>query len=165
MTKNIWTSRLSVAAQLILGFFLGVALITGAIGGVGYLYFKSMSVRPKKPIFYEETAEGQKEIQQQNAAAAKSNSKEEAVASEPEPEPEPEPELPPNAYKAKVTWSEGLSLRAEPSLDAERIGGIGYDAEIIVLEVSADSNWQRVLLPWNEQEGWVKNGNTERVAN
>lgn len=169
MTKQTWLSRLSATAQLIIGFIFGTALIAGVVGSAGYLYFRQMAVRPEKPIFFEETAEGQKELKKDKPPLETSSNDEVAPEPKPEPKSEPkpepaEPELPPNAYKAKVTWPQGLSLRSEPGVDAERIGGIGYDAEIIVLEESADNNWQRVLLPWSEQEGWVKNGNTERVA-
>lgn len=171
MTKRIWLSRISTTVQLIFGFIFGIALITGVAAGAGYYYFKKMSVLPERPVFYEETTEGQKELQQQQNNA-ESPPEETAplpapapAPPEPEPEPEPaEPELPPNAYLARVTWPQGLSLRSEPSIDAGRVGGIAYNAEIIVLEMSADSNWQKVRLPWSEQEGWVKNGNTERVA-
>ncbi|MEY2856269.1 MAG: hypothetical protein RLZZ74_578, partial [Cyanobacteriota bacterium] len=33
---------------------------------------------------------------------------------------------------------------------------------IIILEDSADGKWQRVRLE-NEQEGWIKGGNTEKT--
>jgi hypothetical protein len=56
-----------------------------------------------------------------------------------------------------------LSLRAEPDADAERIGGIESEATIIILEDSADGKWQRVRLPWNDQEGWIKGGNTQKT--
>ncbi len=78
-------------------------------------------------------------------------------------EPEPELQLPANSYYAVVTWPEGLSLRAEPSVDAERVGGIEYNSKIAILEDSNDGKWQRVMLPWNQQEGWVKGGNTKRA--
>ena len=82
--------------------------------------------------------------------------------SEPEPIPEPEPELPPNAYFARVTWPQGLSLRAEPSLDAERIGGIDFNARIIILEDSSDKKWQRIRIPESQREAWVKAGNVKK---
>ena len=72
--------------------------------------------------------------------------------------------IPDGAYYANVTWPQGLSLRAEPSIDAQRIGGIGYDAKILILENSQDKKWQKVQLPWNKQEGWVKAGNVKRVS-
>jgi hypothetical protein len=58
-----------------------------------------------------------------------------------------------------------LSLRAEPDSNAATIGGIAYDNEIIVLEETSDKKWQKVRIPWSEQEGWVRGGNTEKISN
>jgi hypothetical protein len=81
-----------------------------------------------------------------------------------EPETKPETEdLPAGAYQAKVTWSTGLSLRSEPSTDAERIGGVDYNAELIILSTSNDNQWQKVRVPSSGQEGWVKSGNVEKI--
>ncbi|MDB9530752.1 SH3 domain-containing protein, partial [Nodularia spumigena CS-1038] len=70
--------------------------------------------------------------------------------------------LPPGAYRGRVTWPEGLSVRVEPSMDAERIAGVGVNEELIVLEESQDKNWQKIRTQ-GEQEGWIKIGNTERL--
>jgi hypothetical protein len=84
-----------------------------------------------------------------------------STQSTPSQTPSPSP-LEPGAYKARVIWQQGLSLRAEPSYDAERIGGLDYNQQIVVLEESADKSWQKVRLADGEQEGWIKSGNTER---
>jgi uncharacterized protein YgiM (DUF1202 family) len=55
-----------------------------------------------------------------------------------------------------------LGVRAEPSPDAERIAGVAVNEEVIVLAESDDKKWQKIRTQ-NEQEGWVKVGNTERV--
>ena len=169
MTKSIILQRISATAQFILGFIIGITLIVGVSGGLVFAYYKKMSVLPKKPDFPASVQPSSNDDEIESAATIEpleSNTtleEEVAVVPEPEPEPEPELELPPNAYYAAVTWSEGLSLRAEPSIDAERVGGIEYNSEILILEDSADGKWQRVMLPWNQQEGWVKGGNTKRV--
>jgi hypothetical protein len=167
MTKSIFIQRLSATIQFILGFFLGISLIAGISGTIVFAYYKRMSVLPKKPVFSEvqlppkesENTETTTDIEplesnilQDEQEQLEANSK------------ELELELPANAYRAVVTWNEGLSLRAEPSLDADRIGGIEHKSTIIILEDSADGQWQKVRLPWNDQEGWVKGGNTERVS-
>ncbi len=46
--------------------------------------------------------------------------------------------LEPGAYQARVTWSQGLSLRSEPNGDAERVGSAAYNQQIVVLGESAD---------------------------
>ncbi len=176
MTKSIFSQRLSATVQFILGFILGISLIVGISGTLIFAYYKKMSVLPKKPAFPEakvapkaipDRADPSTEIEPLEAntldRSPETVEQKTEKPEKPEPEPEPEVELPPNAYRAVVTWPEGLSLRAEPGVDAERVGGIESKANIIILEDSADGNWQRVRLPWNGQEGWVKGGNTEKL--
>ena len=166
MTKSIFLKRLSATVQFILGFIIGISLIGGITGTLVFAYYKRMSVLPEKPVFTEA------EVAEQNSTEPVETEIEPLESStelEPEPEPTvaeappPEAELPANAYRATVTWPEGLSLRAEPALDAERVGGIETKATIFILENSADGNWQRVQLPWNGQIGWVKAGNTKKL--
>lgn len=164
-------SRLINITQFILGFILGIAIIAVASAGAGYYYLSKIAVTPAKPTFTEEKEQpvAATEVQKEAPSEIISEPQPEPPLElepelEPEPEPEPEPPLPPNAYKARVTWPQGLSLRAEPSINAARIGGIGFNAEIIILKKSNDQRWQKVRLPWNQQEGWVKSGNTKRVS-
>ncbi|XTZ11456.1 MAG: SH3 domain-containing protein, partial [cyanobacterium endosymbiont of Rhopalodia inflata] len=72
-------------------------------------------------------------------------------------------DLPSGAYKASVIWPNGLSLRAEPGEDAQRIGGLDYKDEVIILKTSLDGGWQNVRLSGNAQEGWVKAGNVQKI--
>ncbi|MEO1340725.1 MAG: SH3 domain-containing protein [Cyanobacteria bacterium J06635_13] len=170
MTKSLFLKRLSATVQFILGFILGISLIAGISGTLVFAYYQKMSVLPKKPVFPEapvsETTPEAVEAEIEPLEASTLDEATEAAnlpTAEPEPEPEPEPELPPNTYRATVTWPQGLSLRANPDVEAERIGGIETKATIFILEDSADGKWQRVKLPWNGQEGWVKGGNTKRL--
>ena len=181
MTKSIFIKRLSATVQFILGFVLGISLIAGISGAALFAYYKKMSVLPKRPVYPEPTANLESEADtaetfadiepiesiatedELEKSSVVTNQTEEAEAEAEEPE-EVEPELPANAYRAVVTWPQGLSLRAEPSVNAGRIGGIDANASIIILENSADGEWQRVRLPWSNQEGWVKAGNTERTS-
>ena len=151
--------------KFIIGFFLGIfLLLTGSVAAAYYFYSR-LSTNPPKPIFAEE--------QKQDLAAAKPKSSVSAPESpkkaEPSPSPTPsespeaEEELPPGAYKAKVSWSEGLSLRDAPGLEANRIGGVAYNQEIIILKESDDKKWQRVRVVDGDQEGWIKAGNIERI--
>lgn len=153
-----------------LGIFLALAILAG--GGIAAaLYFMNRtSAPPSKPIFANDSpaARGEKP----KAAvpqAAKTASKPEAKGkASPKPTPTPKASespkpLPPGAYQARVTWQQGLILRAEPSLDAERVGGIGFNSRVIVVEQSEDNIWQKIRLEDSEQEGWVKAGNTQKV--
>ncbi|BAU67004.1 SH3 type 3 domain protein [Stanieria sp. NIES-3757] len=167
--------RISVIFQFILGFMLGIIMITGTAVGLGFYYVSKMSVDPPKPVFSEEKAQSPSETQTEAKQPATSpdettqaNSEPQATPTEEKQKPkaeekEEELELPPNAYKARVTWEQGLSLREEPDLNAVRVGGVEHNAEIIILEESQDQQWQRVRLPWSDQEGWVKAGNVERI--
>lgn len=153
------------SGQFILGFLIGVVLLAAGVAGATYVFLSSMAFRPPKPVFSEE-AEQQKAENRTAKTNQPSAQPTEASQAEPEPEPEPEPEeeLPSGAYRATVTWSEGLSIRAEPELDAERIGGVEYNREVIVLKESGDRNWQQIRIPDSELEGWVKSGNIEKIA-
>jgi Bacterial SH3 domain len=156
MTKSIFLKRLSATVQFVLGFILGIALISGIAVGAGYLYFRKMSATPEKPVFSEETAKSTPTKTPEQSAAKLEPAEAETKAAVSQPEPKPELELPPNAYMARVTWPQGLSLRSEPDLNAAKVGGIEHNAEIVILEDSADGKWQKVRLPWSEEEGWVK---------
>jgi hypothetical protein len=153
MTKSSVLDRVSTISQFILGFILGILLMGGFVSAIVYFYFLQMSSLPKKPAF--------PEIEKTAVATSQPtlNDSEDSLNTE-----TVEEELPPNAYKAKVTWPQGLSVRAEPSVDAASITGIGYNSEIIVLEETTDKKWQKIRIPWSEQEGWVRGGNTEKIS-
>jgi hypothetical protein len=173
MTQIIKMSRLSTILQFVLGFILGIALLSGVAVGAAYFYLSSISEYPPKPTFPEEESSPTAETEQDPASPSVETETEEAAraeterepeeATKPESKPEPPEKLPPGAYKARVTWSEGLSLRAEPSTNAERIGGVDFNDEIIILEESEDKQWQRVRVGESDREGWVKAGNIEKV--
>ncbi len=158
-------NRLSGVFQFLLGFFLGIFLLVGGTASLAYVVFARMNANPEKPTFAEEkppetTAKAESEPVTNNDS--KTQPVEEVVAKESVIEEETE-ELPDGAYRAKVTWSTGLSVRSQPDLNAERIGGVEYDSEVIILQTSNDGDWQQVRLPNSQQEGWVKAGNVEKV--
>ena len=162
-TERNWSSIISQTFQFILGFLIGVALIAGSAVGAAYYYFTKVSSSvPEKPVYPEESTTVAQQPEEDSQLDIESLSNAET---QPEPIAEPVTEsIPPNAYYANVTWSEGLSLRAEPSIDADRIGGVGYNARILILEDSADKRWQKVRIPGSEEEGWVKAGNIKRAS-
>ncbi len=174
MTKSIFLKRLSATVQFILGFVLGVSLIAGISGAALFAYYKKMSVLPNKPVFSRTTVpqesasssiEPATSIEPLESTTTLEDEVEEPQAALEKPEEvAAEPELPPNAYRAVVTWPQGLSLRSQPSTNAGKVGGIDANKSIIILEDSADGQWQRVRLPWSNQEGWVKGGNTQRTS-
>ncbi|MGB5592618.1 MAG: SH3 domain-containing protein [Crocosphaera sp.] len=162
-------NRLSGVFQFLLGFFLGIFLLVGGTASLAYVVFARMSANPEKPTFAEEkppettaktdplpVAKTETKTQEVAEVAAKEPEIEEVVEEEKE-------ELPTGAYRATVTWSTGLSIRSEADSEAERIGGVDYNSELIILKTSPDGNWQKIRLPGSQQEGWVKAGNVQKV--
>ena len=173
MTKSIFLKRLSATVQFILGFVLGVSLIAGISGAALFAYYKKMSILPKKPVFSRTTVpqsasnpiEPSATIEPLESTTVEDEvEKPKAAFEEPKSQAAAESELPPDAYRAVVTWPQGLSLRAEPSTNADKVGGIEAKTSIIILKDSADGKWQKVRLPLSNQEGWVKAGNTKRTS-
>lgn len=151
-------------AKFLLGFILAIALLIGGAVAAGLYMMTIATAPPPKPMF----ANDKTAVKAQRPPASTTAKPKPVPAAQPSatptPSETPSPEpLEPGAYRALVTWSEGLSLRSEPNLDAERVGGVGYNQKIVVLEESADKNWQRIRMEDSEQEGWVKAGNTERI--
>jgi Bacterial SH3 domain len=150
--------------QFILGFILGVLLLVMGSVGAAYYFFNRLAAAPPKPVF-SETVPATPEVEkpaptnETDKAAAPTDNKTETKTEEKEDE---EEKIPEGAYKAEVSWSSGLSLRAEPDLNAERVGGVDYNTEVLVVEESDDKVWQKIRLS-DGQEAWVKAGNVEKI--
>lgn len=150
-----WTSGL---VKLFLGFIIAIALLISGSVALALIFINRSSTPPPKPIFANDSSAVKK-------AANKTQPKTTPVAKQKptaKTSPSPSP-LASGSYPARVTWNQGLSIRAEPSLEAERIGSLDYNQEIVVLQQSKDEKWEKVRLEDGETEGWVKAGNTERV--
>jgi len=146
--------------QFLIGFFLGIILFTAGIAGGAYFFLTQVSGNPPKPTFSEENASVKEKTPSESPTPT------ETTATKPEEKEtvtEEKEDLPEGAYRAKVTWSTGLSLRSQPSPDSERIGGVGYNSEIIILKTSEDGQWQQIRIPSSGEEGWVKAGNIEKI--
>ena len=151
--------KISGFLQFLIGFILGITLFAGGAALVGYVIFTRFTSPPQKPVFSEEKPKPSPSLTP--VTASPSPSPVDSPASSPSPAPSPEESLPPGAYKAKVIWSEGLSLRSEPSRSSERAGGVAYNDEVVVLEKSADGEWVKIRA--GGQEGWVRQANLEKV--
>lgn len=162
--------------QFVLGFIIGVLLLAGSGAAAAYFFLSGLSANPPKPIFSEEQQEPEatatpvesESASESSASTTETSEEDQAENSEtpdaPESESAAEETLAAGEYKARVTWSQGLSLRSEPSLDATRIGGVAYEQEVIVLGESDDQQWKNVRIARNGKEGWVKAGNLDRVS-
>ncbi|BAY19119.1 hypothetical protein NIES2109_50630 [Nostoc sp. HK-01] len=149
---------LSGLLKLILGFVLAIAVLLGTGLTVALYFVNQTAIPPNKPIF----ANDNPSVKNQTTKEAKDESTL-TPESEPTPTPTPTKQLPPGAYQGRVTWSEGLSLRAEPNQEAEKLGGVTFNQKITVLEENPDKTWVKIRPEGSEQEGWVKIGNIERV--
>jgi Bacterial SH3 domain len=155
-----WSS--SGLVKLVLGVILAIALLVSGSVALALIFINRSSTLPPKPIFANDSSAVKKAANKADptkkpATAAKKPTP--ASSSKPSPSP-----LASGTYSAKVTWAQGLSMRAEPSLEAERVGSLDYNQEVVVLEQSQDEKWQHVRLADSDLEGWVKAGNTEKTA-
>ncbi|WGV23993.1 SH3 domain-containing protein [Halotia branconii] len=148
---------LSGLLKFILGVSLAIAVLIGSGVAVALYFMNRTAIPPAKPIFSNDSPAVQNK-------SPKATNKETASSSSDSATPNESAEaLPPGAYRGRVTWSEGLSMRAEPNQDAERIGGATFNQRVIILEESQDKDWQKIRLEGGTKEGWVKAGNIERV--
>ncbi len=149
-----WQSGL---VKLVLGFIIAIALLISSSVALALIFINRTS-SPPKPIFANDSTAVKKAA---NIAQPKSSPP--VASKKPAPNKPSPPPSPSSSYPARVIWNQGLSLRAEPSLEAERLGSLDYNQKIIVLQQSKDEKWQKVRLEDGETEGWVKAGSTERV--
>ncbi|ODG96336.1 peptide-binding protein [Nostoc sp. KVJ20] len=152
---------LSGLTKFILGFFLAIAVLIGGGAAIALYFMNRTGIPPAKPVYSNDSpsvkAQAPKATQAQLSPSSTSTPTESPKAT-----PTAKP-LPSGAYRGRVTWADGLSLRSQPNQEAERIGGVTFNQKIIVLEESGDKGWQKIRLEDSEQEGWVKAGNTEKV--
>lgn len=137
--------------KFLVGFILAILLLAGA-SAASVLYFAAkLTKMPEKPIFINEKPVVQK-VSTSPQATPETTSKNSSN------------ELEPGAYKAIVSEPIGLIIRDTPSRDANRIGGVSYQEEVVVLEESSDKRWQKIRVnDGSDRIGWVSGGNTERL--
>ncbi|MFB2939506.1 SH3 domain-containing protein [Aerosakkonemataceae cyanobacterium BLCC-F154] len=152
--------------KFLIGFVIAIGLLAGA-GVAGALYFVTkLTAPPEKPIFANErnanqakpvVAKTQPPAASTPAATEVSTKVDAKTTSETQ-----EKALEPGAYRGRVIWSSGLSIRSNPRSDSERIGSVAYNEEVIVLSESDDKRWVKIRSEDGSSEGWVKAGNIER---
>ena len=157
---------LSNILKLILGVFLALAILVGGGTALAIYFMNRTSINPPKPVFSNDKASVKAQAAKTPTPGATTAANSQTKAT-PKPTQSPleesEKPLPPGAYPATVTWPQGLILRAEPNVGAERLGGIGFNAEVVVLELSNDKAWQKIRIESSGKEAWVKAGNTKKV--
>ncbi|HAX77999.1 MAG TPA: hypothetical protein DCY88_19805 [Cyanobacteria bacterium UBA11372] len=161
--------------KFLLGFLIAIALLVGSGVAVALYFVTKLTAPPPKPIFANDKPIAKpKPSPVANkpatvAGASPATNATETVSAEqpdatstPTETPSPKP-LEPGAYRARVTWRDGLILRDSPGTESRRIGGIGYNQQIVVVTESEDKRWIKIRVEENNEEGWVKAGNVERV--
>ena len=149
-------------AKFLIGFSLAIAILIGGGAVAGMYFFNKFTVVPPKPIFNNDTLKVKRGFTSTAAKAKRVTLTAKSTTPRPNPGISPQP-LEPGAYKARVNWSEGLLLRSGPTPDAERVGGVGYNQTVVVLQESPDKTWQRIRVEGSTEEGWIKSGNVDRV--
>ncbi|WP_341733303.1 SH3 domain-containing protein [Microcoleus sp. EPA2] len=142
--------------KFLVGFLLAIVLMAGASVAAALYFAAKLTTIPERPVFPND-----KKVVQIANAKPTSTAKASPV-SESSDTPSPKP-LEPGAYRALVTQPIGLILRDSANRDANRIGGVGYNEKVVVLEDSPDKEWQRIRVEDGNREGWVKGGNTEKL--
>lgn len=140
--------------------FSGCLIAIALLGGGGFLaaqyLITQFTTPPPKPMFANDKPSSTVEP----AAIAP---KPDPLPPKPTPSATPSPKNSGAGYQARITRSEGLNVRLNPSADADRVGGVDFEEEVTVLEESPNQEWQRVRVKNTAIEGWIKSGHTERI--
>ncbi|WP_427163039.1 SH3 domain-containing protein [Aliinostoc sp. HNIBRCY26] len=151
--------------KFILGFLLAIAVLVGSGVAVALYFMNRTSIPPARPIYANDSPTVATPTPKKTNAKTTPTS---AISPTPTPSPTPTstetPEaLPPGAYKGRITWEEGVSLRVAAQQDAERVGSVAFNEQVIVLEANQDKSWVKIRTEGSKQEGWLKIGNIEKV--
>jgi len=155
--------------QFILGFLIGLLILSGMSAATAYLVMKNLTKQPPEPEYKQsqnpgETSEPQPEPASDKQQGEQSEQKSSSESSQQKSNRNTiEERFGEQAYKARVTWDTGLTLRAEPSINSSRVGGVQYNDRVIILGNSSDGDWQKVYVSQTEQKAWVRAGNVERI--
>ena len=150
----------SKIGKFLLGSTLGILIVVAIAAGAGYLFLRQFSTPPPKPIFANDP-EAVKDSPQAESTQSGSAPKTESDST-PSASASPQQSNETDGYQAQVVYPQGLILRDTPSLEANQVGGVGYEQTVTVLADSQDQQWQQIRLE-SGQEGWVKAGNTQRI--
>lgn len=150
--------------QFIIGFILGILIFSGVSLGAAYFVYTKLANIPPKPVYAgEQPAPPAVAVKTSPPLPVASQPKQTPTTS-PSPSPTPQPveaSLQPGTYKAQVL--RGLNIRSEPSAESQRLGGLYYKDQIIVLQSNNDQSWQKIRVVTTGQEGWIKSGNIKKL--
>lgn len=159
-------------SKLILGMVVALALLSMAGVATARYFMARLAVLPPKPLYGDElpappppepVAADPTAAPPAEAAPAAAPPAAPPAEVAPAPEPEPTAEaLPPGSYQAVVSQPIGLIIRSGPGTEHGQVGGVDYNAAVVVLEEPAGQGWIKVRVASSGAEGWVKAGNIRR---
>ncbi len=138
-------------SKFVLGIILAMLIVSLAGLSMARYFMTRMAEPPERPTY-------DNDLPAPAPSASPSEQPTDSPAAATEPEPEDEP-LPEGSYPAIVNQPVGLIVRSGPGTDYEQIGGLEYQASLVVL--SEESGWLKVQTSSGE-EGWIKGGNVAR---
>ncbi len=156
----------SALLKFILGILLAIAVLLGSGVAVGLYFLNRTSIPPSKPIYANDSPAVKDPDGKNKTEPQPTSESQPETSATPTPTPTPtetEEALPKGAYRGRITWPQGVSLRSEPTQDSQRVGGAAFNEKIIVLEENPDKIWKKVRVESSKIEGWTKVGNIERV--
>jgi hypothetical protein len=63
-----------------------------------------------------------------------------------------------------VVWKDGLSLKEEPNVGAQKLGKVAFNAKVAIIKTSNDKQWVLIRSETDNLQGWVKAGNIDKAA-
>lgn len=145
--------------KFLLGFLLALVILAGGSVAAALYFVTKLTALPPRPTF----SNDKPAVTATTTSTDKSQKSAASGASQTSSQKPAQKQLEPGAYRARVSWPDGLILRDRPSYDAGSIGGIEFNGQVVVVEQTADKEWEKVRVETTGQEGWVKGGNTERT--
>ncbi|MGI8936103.1 SH3 domain-containing protein [Leptolyngbya sp. BC1307] len=134
-------------SKFVLGIILAMLVVSLAGLSMARYFMTRLAEPPERPTYDNDLPETPPDAAEPPA---------DSPAATETPETEADETLAEGAYRAVVTQPVGLIVRAGPGPDYEQIGGLEYQASVVIL--SEDSGWLEVQLSGG-QEGWIKEGN------
>jgi len=151
--------------KFLIGFIIAIALLVGA-GVAGALYFVTkLTSPPPRPVFANDKNINNKVLKPEVAKTPPkvTNASTTPASSSETPANVSEKPLEPGAYKARIVWSSGLSLRNEPSQKSDKVGSVTYNETVVVLAENDEKKWVKIRKENSEEQGWVKARNIKRL--
>jgi uncharacterized protein YgiM (DUF1202 family) len=119
-----------------LGVLLGLLIVGGGVGGLGFLVLEQLSRSPAKPSF----PEVKKDTDTVNVHANDDGT-----------------------YPATVVFQGDLVLRDSPAASGKVVDKLQFQDTVVVNGKSDDKKWEKIRVESKGIEGWIAVGNLKRA--